>query len=284
MNSIGPFWDGNEVWLLTGGGAIFAAFPAVYATTFSAFYMAIMLVIFSLIFRALAIEFRNKIDNVSWYGVWDKAFSGGSILVSILFGVAIGNILTGIPLNSSGDYSAGFFDLITPYTVLIGLTTLAMFIVHGATFLKIKTEGPLRETVSKWLGKSWFFYTALHIISLTTTLIYHQRTFVKLSIVLAVIALISTILIKVSNCKGKVGLPFVFSSISIFSNMFFVASSIFPFMVFNTTSAPSLTIFNSSASQNSLTVMLVMALIGMPIVISYTIFVYRVFSKKWSNS
>ncbi|MCL5030614.1 MAG: cytochrome d ubiquinol oxidase subunit II, partial [Bacteroidetes bacterium] len=132
MNAIGPVWDGNEVWLLTGGGALFAAFPIVYATVFSGFYIAFMLLLTALIFRAVSFEFRGKVNSSGWKKLWDLAFGLGSLLPSILFGVAIGNILRGIPINEQGNFTGSFIDLLNPYSILIGLLSLAMFIMHGA--------------------------------------------------------------------------------------------------------------------------------------------------------
>jgi cytochrome d ubiquinol oxidase subunit II len=153
LDTIGPFWDGNEVWLLTGGGAIFAAFPPVYATTFSAFYLAMILVVFSLIFRALSIEFRDKIESDSWYKIWDCCFTIGSALAAILFGVAVGNIIKGLPLDSNGNYIGWFFDHLRFYPILIGLTTLAMFVFHGATYLKMKLGDEMGAKLTGWVGE-----------------------------------------------------------------------------------------------------------------------------------
>ena len=132
LTSIGPVWDGNEVWLLTGGGALFAAFPPVYATVFSGFYLAMMLVVISLIFRAVALEFRSKVEDERWRKAWDVAFSLGSILAALLFGVAVGNVLRGVPLDGEGNFTGTFFGLLNPYSLVFGLLSVAMVATHGA--------------------------------------------------------------------------------------------------------------------------------------------------------
>ena len=147
INSIGPVWDGNEVWLVTGGGALFAAFPAVYATVFSGFYLALMFLLFALIFRAVAIEFRSKQPMTWWRRAWDVGFSIGSIVAALLIGVAMGNLVWGIPLRPDGEYGGSFWHLVRPYPLLIGVTTVALFMMHGAIYLVMKTEGDLHEKI-----------------------------------------------------------------------------------------------------------------------------------------
>ncbi|CAG0942216.1 partial cytochrome bd ubiquinol oxidase subunit II, partial [Candidatus Brocadiaceae bacterium] len=135
LNSIGPVWDGNEVWLVTGGGALFAAFPDVYATAFSGFYVAFMLLLFVLIFRAVSIEVRSKYEKAWWKSFWDKAFSVSSIVIAFLMGVAIGNIIQGIPIDATKEYVGSFFDLLNPYAIMVGITTVALFMMHGSIYL-----------------------------------------------------------------------------------------------------------------------------------------------------
>lgn len=141
INAIGPFWDGNEVWILTGGGAIFAAFPDVYATVFSGFYLALMLVLLALIFRAVPIEYRNQHDNPQWKKWWDLGFGLGSALPALLFGVALGNVVNGLPLDELINFTGNFFTLLNPYPLLFGLTGFAMFLTHGALYIQLKTDG-----------------------------------------------------------------------------------------------------------------------------------------------
>ncbi|MFW5663191.1 MAG: cytochrome d ubiquinol oxidase subunit II, partial [Bacteroidota bacterium] len=143
LNSIGPVWDGNEVWLVTGGGALFAAFPHVYATVFSGFYVALMLLLFVIIFRAVAIEFRSKKESKKWRQSWDIAFSTSSIVIALLMGTALGNIIVGIPLDSEYEANISLLEMLKPYPLLVGITTVALFMMHGAIYGVLKTEGAL---------------------------------------------------------------------------------------------------------------------------------------------
>ncbi len=145
LDAIGPVWDGNEAWLVTGGGALFAAFPNLYATLFSGFYLAFGLLLVALIFRAVAIEFRSKQPMRWWRRMWDVGFSGGSVLSSLLIGVAMGNIAWGVPIDDRGEFAGTFLSLLGPYPVLIAVTTLALFMMHGAIYTLMKTEGPLHH-------------------------------------------------------------------------------------------------------------------------------------------
>ena len=170
MNSIGPVWDGNEVWLLTGGGALFAAFPVVYATVFSGFYLAFMLLLFALIFRAVSFEFRGKEESITWRKSWDWAFFLGSLLPAILFGVAIGNIMRGIPIDSEGIFRGSFLGLLNPYSLFIGIVSLTMFVWHGANYLTIKTESNLQIRAKKWAWQGWLVFLILYVIATVSTI------------------------------------------------------------------------------------------------------------------
>jgi cytochrome d ubiquinol oxidase subunit II len=155
LNAIGPVWDGNEVWLLTAGGAMFAAFPIVYATVFSGFYLAFMLLLFALIFRAVSLEFRGQFENPRWRSFWDWAFGLGSLLPAVLYGVAIGNVIRGLPIGADGSLNVSLFALLNPYALLIGLFSLAMFVMHGAAFLAVRTEGELQERMARATVGAW---------------------------------------------------------------------------------------------------------------------------------
>ena len=165
LNAIGPVWDGNEVWLLTGGGALFAAFPVVYATVFSGFYLALMLLLVALIFRAVSMEFRGKVDSPAWKKVWDWAFGIGSLLPAVLFGVAFGNILRGLPINEQGAFTGSFFGLLNPYAILIGVLSLCVFIMHGAIYLALKTEGELQERMISVASSFWVATVGLYTLA-----------------------------------------------------------------------------------------------------------------------
>ena len=281
IHSIEPFWDGNEVWLLTGGGALFAAFPSVYATVFSGLYMAMMLVLLGLIFRAVAIEFRNKVDHPAWVKAWDIAFACGSILPSILYGVAIGNLLQGLELNAIGDYTGGFFALLNPFALLCGVVGLALFAHHGALYLAMKLDGDIANVARKWAGMAWYGL----LLTLMPALVYGLKVCVRegglFPMVLAVLTLVASVGAFIFNRKGLAKSAFLASGCTIAFLMLAVATALFPNMVPCTNDpAWSLTVFNSSSSKLTLVSMLVIAAIGMPIVLGYTWFIHHVFKGK----
>jgi len=286
LNAIGPIWDGNEVWLLTGGGALFAAFPIVYATVFSGFYLALMLVLWALIFRAVAIEFRSKSQSAIWRKTWDAAFAIGSIVPGLLFGVAIGNILRGLPLDANGDYAGTFFDLLNPYALLIGLLGLSMFAVHGAQFIILKTQGDLAEKARKWAKNAWVIYVGLFCLASIATVILEHHLFVNFILfpfllIVPILSAASMALIFYFNKKGFAKAAFAASSSSIAGLMALTGTGIFPNLVPALDSAGAgLNVFNASSSPKTLGIMLVIACIGMPFVIAYTIWIYRIFRGK----
>ena len=282
IHSIEPFWDGNEVWLLTAGGALFAAFPPVYATVFSGFYLAMMLVLLGLIFRAVGIEFRNKVDDPRWVKAWDFAFAFGSVLPTILYGVAIGNLLKGLELDPIGDYTGGFFALLNPFALCCGLVGLTMFAHHGALYLSMKLEGEMAATAGTWAGKAWYAF----LFALMPTLLYGVKFLMNgdykaLSMTFVVLTLVVNVVSRAFNKKGKALGAFLASSVTIACLMLAVAFALFPNMV-PCVNEPewSLTVFNSSSSTRTLAWMLGIALLGMPLVLGYTWFIHRVFKDK----
>ena len=286
LNSVGPVWDGNEVWLLTGGGAIFAAFPPVYASVFSGFYLAMMLVIFVLIARAVSLEFRSKEASASWRGLWDAVFSVSSIVAGLLFGVALGNILRGVPLDAAGNYTGSFWTLLNPYALMIGVLGLAMFAFHGALYIGLKSGGELASRARKWAGGSGWVYLILFLAASVVTVVTqpHLMENYKNSPVLWIVPVLALTLILGAvffHRQNRGGLSFLFSSLSIAGMMGLCGAGLFPNLV-PALGAPelSLTAANASSSQLTLKTMLILALIGMPVVIGYTIWVYRSFGGK----
>jgi cytochrome d ubiquinol oxidase subunit II len=286
LNAIGPVWDGNEVWLLTGGGAIFAAFPEVYATVFSGFYLALILVLLGLILRAVSLEFRSKVDSVGWRKAWDIGFAVGSMLPALLFGVAIGNVIRGLPLDADSNFAGTFFGLLNPFALLIGLTGFAMFATHGATYIVLKTEGELAERAKVWARKAAGVYLALVIIADAVTMYafphllknYDQRSWLY---VLPVICLVAIVMTRVATVKGQALNAFAYSAVSIAGQMAMVGAGIFPDIVPALgDSSRSLTIVNASSSPLTLKVMLIVALLGMPLVLAYTAWIYYTFRGK----
>jgi cytochrome d ubiquinol oxidase subunit II len=283
MNAIGPVWDGNEVWLLTGGGALFAAFPPVYASVFSGFYLALMLLLVALIMRAVSLEFRGKVDSPGWQRFWDRAFGIGSLLPSLLFGVAVGNILRGIPLDAAGNYTGTFFTLLNPYAVLIGLLSLTMFTCHGALYLAIKGNEEIRARMLDWATRLWFGWVALYVIATLASIFVSPWLFTGLlgSPIFWVVflLLLAGLLTLPLGVRGRrPGRAFLSSSIAIAATIGLAGLSLFPRLVPSLTDpAFSLTAANSSSTPRTLETMLIIALIGMPLVLGYTIFIYRRF-------
>src|SRR5438132_4192986 len=176
LNAIGPVWDGNEVWLVTGGGALFAAFPEAYATIFSGFYLAFMLLLFALIFRAVSIEFRSKMQSPGWRRAWDTGFFASSLLATLLFGVAVGNGMIGIPLNERGVFTGRLLDLLGLYPLLLGLLAISMFAMHGCLYLNRKVPpGPLQDRLRDWIWHTWGIFQVLYILSSMYTLVAVPR-------------------------------------------------------------------------------------------------------------
>jgi len=286
INAIGPVWDGNEVWLVTGGGALFAAFPDVYATVFSGFYTAFMLLLFVLIFRAVAIEFRSKQEAKWWRQMWDVLFSIASIFIAFLMGVALGNIVTGIPVGADKEFAGSFFGLLTPYTILVGITTVALFLMHGAIYLVMKTEGEVQKKVKGWVNNSIIFFVICYVSTTMATLIYysHMTEHFKSAPWLFALALLN--MLAVANIPREIYhnrdfKAFISSCASIAALLALFAAGIFPDIVISTINPEfSLTIYNAASSQKTLGIMLTIALIGMPFVIGYTFTIYWIFRGK----
>jgi cytochrome d ubiquinol oxidase subunit II len=283
--SIGPVWDGNEVWLITGGGALFAAFPVVYATVFSGFYLALMLVLLALIARAVSMEFRGLVESTRWQRFWDWAFGLGSLLPAILFGVAVGNVLRGVPVTRAQEWAGSFLGLLNPYSILIGLVSASFFVMHGALWLRLKAEGALAERMKKVAWGAWVVFVALYSVatlaSVATSPFLFQKTGNPLFWILSAAIVASALTIPLALRGGRDALAFVASAATIVFAILVTALSAFPVLVPSSIDpAYSLTAYNSSSSPRTLTVMLVIALVGMPLVIAYTAFIYTVFKGK----
>ena len=286
LNSIGPVWDGNEVWLVTGGGALFAAFPHVYATVFSGFYSAFMLLIFVLIFRAIAIEFRSKQPMEWWRKMWDRAFSVSSILIAFLMGVALGNIVTGIPLGTDKEFAGTFMDLITPYTLMVGVTTVALFMMHGTIYVTMKTEGDLQNTLKGWINNTIIFFVICYVTITNATLIYYpnmSQHFVDYPwlFIVAIINMLAIANIPREIHHDREFRAFFSSAGAIITLMALFAIGIFPNLVLsNPDPELSLNIYNAASSQKTLGIMLTIAIIGIPFVLAYTFSIYWIFRGK----
>jgi cytochrome d ubiquinol oxidase subunit II len=286
LNSIGPVWDGNEVWIIAGGGILFAAFPHVYATVFSGFYFAMILLLFMLIFRAVAIEFRSKEEFLWWRKGWDISFSISSILIALLLGVALGNIITGIPLGPDKEYQGTFFNLLNPFALLTGIFTVIHFMLHGAIYLLMKTEKELLVKVKSWIKSIYIIFFVLYIIItiIATIFIPHMiRPFINIPVLIIIPVIHFLLIINIMRefYLAKYFRSFLSSSASIVFFMILIAIGIFPNLVISNPNPDlSLTIYNSASSQKTLWVMLIIVLIGFPFVLTYTILIYRTFRGK----
>lgn len=286
INSIGPVWDGNEVWLVTAGGALFAAFPNVYATVFSGFYLAFMLLLLGLIFRAVAIEFRSKQPMKWWRNAWDISFCAASVLCSILIGVALGNLAWGIPLTKEGDYAGTFLGLLHPYALVMGVTVLALFMMHGAIYVVMKTEGPLRDKVRGWIRNAMIFFIICYAVLTMATLLYipHMTVLYKNLPIFFGIPVLG--LLAIANIPREINLghafkAFLSSSAAIVCLLALFGIGMYPNLVIsNPHGEHSLTIYNAASSPKTLKIMLAMALVGMPLVLSYTVSIYWIFRGK----
>jgi cytochrome d ubiquinol oxidase subunit II len=286
INAIGPVWDGNEVWLLTGGGALFAAFPVVYATVFSGFYIALMLLLLALIFRAVSFEFRGKVESESWKKTWDIAFGLGSLLPIVLFGVAVGNILRGVPINEGGMFTGNFFTLLNPYSILVGILSLVLFTMHGSIYMSMKSSGNQLERMKNIAPRLWMVFVVLYM--LVTIYSIFESAFLFSSIlsnplfwILFIVMLAAIIYTPVALKSERYGRALFSSSLTIGCMLGLMAVSLFPRLVPSLTNlAYSLTVYNASSTNRTLFTMLIIALIGMPFVIGYTIFIYRAFKGK----
>jgi cytochrome d ubiquinol oxidase subunit II len=286
INAIGPVWDGNEVWLVTGGGALFAAFPNVYATVFSGFYLALFLLLAALIFRAVAIEFRSKRPERWWRQTWDIGFAVGSILSSLLIGVALGNIAWGIPIDEHGEFAGTFLGLLKPYPLLVGVTTVALFMMHGAIYGVMKTEGALHDKLRGWAMNSIIFFVICATMLTMATLLYvpHMAARVRDNPWLFSVALAN--MLAIANIPrefhhGNDGKAFLSSCAAIITLMALFALNIFPNLVYSLPNPEnSLNIHNAASSPKTLGIMLVIACIGLPVVLAYTVSIYWIFRGK----
>jgi cytochrome d ubiquinol oxidase subunit II len=284
INSIGPIWDGNEVWLIVFGGALFAAFPNAYASVFSGFYLPFMLLLFALIFRAVSIEFRSKMKSPAWRHVWDTGFFSSSFVAALLFGVAVGNGIVGIPLDAGGEFTGSFFDLLNPYALVSGLVAVALFAMHGALYLFLKLpEGEARERVKGWMWHTWGTFLVLYVLGTIYTLVAIPRTtanFGKFPWAAAVVVLnvLAVANIPRSVYRNRPVEAFISSSLTIMCLVTLFSIALWPNLVTASNNpANSLTVYNAASSQGTLWTMFTIVLLGMPFVLAYTAAVYWTF-------
>lgn len=278
INSIGPVWDGNEVWLLVAGGATFAAFPEWYATLFSGFYLPLLLILVALIVRGVAFEYRGKIDSDRWRRNWDLAIFWGSLVPALLWGVAFANIVRGVPINADHHYTGDLFTLLNPYGLLGGLTTTAVFALHGAGFLALKTDGEVRRRARAFLVRTWVPIAGIAAAFLAVTQIAHGRPLTWVTAILAAVALLAGI---AAGLRGREGIAFTGTAIAITATVVTLFGNLWPDVMPSTTSrAFSLTVHNAASTHYTLTVMTWVAVLFTPVVLAYQAWTYWVFRKR----
>jgi cytochrome d ubiquinol oxidase subunit II len=275
VDSIGPFWDGNEVWLVVAAAATFAAFPAWYATMFSSLYLAMLLILASLMARGVSFEFRGKVNDPRWRRTWKWATIGGSALVPFLIGVALGDLLHGLPINSQHEFTGNFFDLLTPYGLWTGVTLLVLCLLHGASFLSLKTIGAVRDRAHS-LGRilSWPALAAVVGFVIWTRIEVGAKVSLPLE-GLALIAILGAVYLVHTRQEGW---GFGATAVTIATTLVLIFASLAPnVMVSSTNSANDLTISNSASAHYALTVMTVVAVLLVPVVLLYQGWSYHVF-------
>lgn len=282
IKAIGPLWDGNEVWLVTFGGALFAAFPEAYATILSAFYIPVMLLLFCLILRAVSVDFRNKVESSFWKACGDAGFFVSSLVATLVLGVAAGNLIQGISLDVGRDFAGRTEDFFGIYPIVVGILAVLTFALHGVVFLILKTTDSLRNTLSERIWHFWGLFLVGYILVTFMTLIENphvaenvRRTYWPIPLVvinvLAIANLPRTILNK------SFGQAFVSSCTNIACMVGLFFCSVFPDLVISTGPGPSVSIYDAASSDGTLWLMLIIAMLGIPMVLAYTLVVYWTF-------
>lgn len=278
INTIGPVWDGNEVWLITAGGATFAAFPEWYASLFSGFYLALLLILVALILRGVAFEYRAKRDSQRWRAGWDRAIVFGSVVPAVLWGVAFANIVRGVKLNAQHDYAGTFWDLLNPYALLGGLVTLTLFATHGAIFLALKTRDDIRQRAVGLAMKTGVVAAVLAVIFLVWTQ-FHGGDAV--TAVLAGVAALAFVCALVLSYKGREGWAFGLSAFAIGMAVISLFAVLYPNVLPSTLNpAYSLTVVNAASTPKTLGIMTWVAVIFLPLVLLYQAWTYWVFRRR----
>jgi len=282
-NAAGPFWDGNEVWLISAGGVTFAAFPKAYAVMFSALYAPLLILLFALIFRAVSFEFRNKVDSPVWCTFWDGVHFVSNLIPCILLGVAFANLFMGIPIDAQGVYHGNLLKLLNIYGLAGGVFFLVFFMMHGALWLTIKSEGPLQIRALTMVNILWPVLLGLLIIFLVLTAVY-TNLFANYLVspalfILPLLALAGLVGVKVMLRRGQLWPAWACSAAFIVFVTFFGVAGMFPGMIISSIDpAASVTAFNGASSPLTLKIMLGVALVMVPIVLAYQVWVYRLFS------
>ena len=285
INTIGPVWDGNEVWMIVAGGAMFAAFPHMYATLFSGFYVALVIMLLGLIIRGVAFEFRSKRDQPAWRKRWDMAIFLGSLIPALLWGVAVANLMRGVAIEADFNYYGGLIPLLNPFSLFGGLVFLSLFTIHGASFLGIKLEGELKQRAKDLGGKIWILAVVLTVAFLVWT--YLSTDILNNpgydGLIPAILAAAALLAYGWFLRKGKEGLTFISGALVIILATVMVFSGLFPRLMISTLDpANSLDIYNASSSPYTLKVITIVAAIFVPLVLAYQGWSYWIFRKRLS--
>ncbi len=282
IKAIGPLWDGNEVWLVTFGGALFAAFPEAYATVLSGMYLPVYLLLFCLILRAISVDFRNKVETSVWKRCFDVGFFVSSFGATLVFGVAAGNLIAGISLNERGEYTGSTSDLFGGYPLATGALALATFALHGVMFLYLKTTGGVRDRLANWMWHFWGVYLVMYILVSMLTLIEHPHVVTAIKQAPLAIPIVILNVVCVANMPraiylGKFGQAFISSCLNIVCLVALFGLSTFPNLVYSTGAGESLSLVNAASSQGTLWIMTIIAMLGIPFILSYTVIIYWTF-------
>ncbi len=285
INTIGPFWDGNEVWVIAAGAAMFGAFPHWYATMFSGFYLALVVLLLALIARGVAFEFRSKDARRGWRNFWDWMIFIGSLVPALLWGVAFGNLMRGVPINAQMEYAGDFFTLLNPYALLVGIFTVAVMTLHGALFLLLRTEGEITTRVRGIVNRLWIVAFALFIVTLiASALATDLLARPTAPIVTALIGGVALFVAQRAHRQKRDGWAFALTALTIAATLLTFALTIYPRVMISTLKPEwSLTISNASSTPYTLSVMSVVALIFIPLVIAYQAWTYYIFRQRVSK-
>lgn len=287
LNSIGPFWDGNEVWLIAIAGGLFAAFPDVYAVIFSGFYLLVMLMLCGIIFRGISIEFRSKLEEPFWRQSWDVVFWFSSLAITFFIGLLLGNLIKGVPVDHNREMYYSFSELFTPYPMMVGILSIFLFAMHGNQFLLMKTEGELQEKVRKWVPYTTTLFYAFFILTTIWTWMRFPFMLDNLQMypflwVLPILLVLCAIATPFFMSKERYGWSFIFSMLTIGFLFIVFGVGTYPFMVISTIDPInlSLTFMNAAAAYTTLKVVLVVVIIGLPLVFLYGSILYHIFRGK----
>lgn len=287
IDSIGPVWNGNEVWLLAAGGSMVVAFPSVYAASFSGFYLALMLVLWLLLLRGISIEFRHQVDSPLWHEIWDVVFAGASALLAVLFGVALGNVLRGLPLDANGEFQGSFALMLNPFAVLGGVLSLATLSLHGATWLALKTDGALQPRARRTIGWLWWIVLVLLVAMVAASFVVRRDFAANFSrwpllYVFPATGIAGAIYLRQAWARHDNRGAFLGSATLIVGILSSVAAGLFPMLLPSLPGGahPGLDIYNAASPPHSMRIALAIYVFGMALVILYLWNVYRVWKGK----